>query len=58
MSEMSKRKIVYDHLNEKFGFFENLEEMDVNSIKEKYNALCHFYQKELENYFLNEVLHF
>lgn len=58
LTELKKRKIAYDLVNENFSFFFNLTELSISEVREKAERLRKHYSTDLDSSFPNECIHF
>jgi len=58
ISNLNKRKEAYNELNEKFGFFLHLEDIDQTELKLRAEKLVNIYEDDLEIEFVQELIQF
>jgi len=58
ISNLNKRKEAYNELNEKFGFFLHLEDIDQTELKLRAEKLVNIYEDDLDIEFVEELLQF
>jgi len=58
ISNLNKRKEVYNELNEKFGFFLHLGDIDRSELRLRAEKLVNIYEDELEIEFVEELIQF